>query len=226
MIITEKYNDIVNAIRSKDCFSNRILYRMCEENPLHNDPDVIIGKILIIGRTYAAAIERRKTEDRDSLATEDYYDGVVAEQMLKVGDELDSRLKQLRTNTGSARENLNDILVLHGELVDTFKKISGLEKRSLASKYLHFHCPDKFFIYDSRAHNAINKIVQRPDKWLINELGDKIDQVYGGFVLRMIELQEHFETLFGRRYSPRELDRFLLLVDQKIKQKKRGNYET
>ena len=36
-----------------------------------------------------------------------------------------------------------------------FSKISGLNKRSLASKYLHFHVPELFYIFDSRAYDAM-----------------------------------------------------------------------
>jgi len=36
-----------------------------------------------------------------------------------------------------------------------FSKISGLNKRSLASKYLHFHVPELFYISDSRAYDAM-----------------------------------------------------------------------
>lgn len=223
MTIKDQYNYLLNYIREEDCFSNRILYRMCEENPLHNDSDVITGKIMIIGRTYAAAIERRKaSEEEELLGTESFYDDVVGPQMLGIGDDLDSQLNNLRDSKLSVRDDLVDILVLHKFLVDTFWNISHLEKHSLASKYLHFHCPNKFFIYDSRAHNAINKIVQRPDKSSLARLNGKIDEVYGDFVIRMIELQEHFETLLGKRYSPRELDSFLLKVDQVLRKSKQS----
>jgi hypothetical protein len=35
-------------------YGNQILYRMCQEQPLHTDTDVISGKIWLIGRAYAA----------------------------------------------------------------------------------------------------------------------------------------------------------------------------
>lgn len=41
-------------------FGNNILYTMCQENPKHEKEDIIIGKIWLIGRSYSAAIERRK----------------------------------------------------------------------------------------------------------------------------------------------------------------------
>jgi len=42
--------------------------------------------------------------------------------------------------------------------MDLFTDITGWEKRALASKYLHFHRPDLFFFYDSRAKRALGKV--------------------------------------------------------------------
>src|SRR5438477_314230 len=39
---------------------NGVLYDLCAANPEHTRDDVIIAKIWLIGRTYAAAIERRR----------------------------------------------------------------------------------------------------------------------------------------------------------------------
>jgi hypothetical protein len=45
--------------------------------------------------------------------------------------------------------------------MDLFAAITQREKRSLASKYLHFHVPHVFYLYDSRARRAITKVVPR-----------------------------------------------------------------
>lgn len=39
-------------------WGNEVLYRMCREEPRHTNCDVISGKMWLIGRAYAAAIER------------------------------------------------------------------------------------------------------------------------------------------------------------------------
>jgi hypothetical protein len=39
---------------------NQVLYAMCAANRGHTRDDIIIGKVWLIGRTYAAAIERRR----------------------------------------------------------------------------------------------------------------------------------------------------------------------
>ena len=55
-------------------FNNRVLYDLCRNHPGHDDDSVIIAKMLLIGRAYSAAIERRKNkkqgEDTDSLYVE------------------------------------------------------------------------------------------------------------------------------------------------------------
>jgi len=42
-------------------FGNDILYKLCQDFPKHDTSSQIVGKIWLIGRSYAAAIERRKT---------------------------------------------------------------------------------------------------------------------------------------------------------------------
>ena len=44
------------------CRSVMILYHLCKDNFQHEQEDVILTKVLFIGRIYAAAIERRKNK--------------------------------------------------------------------------------------------------------------------------------------------------------------------
>ena len=92
--------------------------------------------------------------------------------------------------------------------MDTFEEITGMKKRSLASKYLHFHCPDKFFIYDSRANQAINKLVKK-NKPIVNKC-EEYDDEYRAFVCKMIELQNYLQPMSNIPVTPRLLDSFLL----------------
>lgn len=203
---TEKlYQDFLNTKSSRWEFGNSILYEMCSNNPYHNQSDIIVGKIWIIGRSYAAAIERRK---HASNTNDDFYYDLVAPKMLEIGDELDERLSQLRDDGGTIRDNVKNILETHKFLMDVFYELTGLEKRSLASKYLHFHCPELFFIYDSRARTAINRYVKRPDKKALDNIN--CDKEYGDFVCRMLELQAFLQERTDCNQSPRTLDSFLL----------------
>lgn len=205
--VGKPYKEYLAQKNSRWDFGNRILYKMCEDNPLHNDADVVIGKIWLIGRSYAAAIERRK--NTDDYQGDDFYYDAVAPKMLEIGDELDKRIESLKNNTGIIVDCVPEILSTHKFLMDIFVELTGLEKRSLASKYLHFHCPDKFFIYDSRAKTAIGKIVKKPNKKILSGIED-YDAEYGDFVCRMLELQEYLDEKMGTYEKPREMDSFLL----------------
>ena len=215
MIVNDPERDfkaILGNESSRWDFANSILYEMCENNPYHNQSDIVVGKIWIIGRSYAAAIERRKNAQD---ANDNFYFDVVAPKIVEIGDELDKRISLLKSSEGSIHDNVKEILETHKLLMDAFFEITGLEKRSLASKYLHFHCPDKFFIYDSRAQRAINRYVHRPNKQELNNIN--CDKKYGDFVCRMIELQSFIFEKTGECQSPRSLDNFLLWQNEKLK---------
>lgn len=203
--VEKSFRDYIASKNTRWEYGNRILYDMCKNDPYHNQIDIIVGKIWIIGRSYAAAIERRINADGSN---DDFYYDVVAPKILEIGDELDFRLSKLRSSKGTILDNVKEILETHKLLMDTFYELTGLEKRSLASKYLHFHCPEKFFIYDSRARAGVNKYVKRPDKSLL--ANTECDSEYGDFVCRMLELQDFLYEKIGARQSPRQIDSFLL----------------
>lgn len=139
----------------------------------------------------------------------DFYYDAVAPKMLEIGKGLDSRIESLKNNTRIIVDCVPEILSTHKFLMDAFMELTGLEKRSLASKYLHFHCPDKFFIYDSRARAAIGKVVKRPDKKVLSGV-EEYDAEYGDYVCRMLELQEYLDERLGTYEKPRAIDSFLL----------------
>ncbi len=205
----KKYKSFLDSPKKEISFSDRILYRMCEEKPEHKEEDVVKGKILLIGRTYAAAIERRK--DIGNYKGDDFYNDVVGPKMKKIGEKLDVRLDKLRNSKGLIADNINEILHTHSFLMDFFNKITGLEKRSLASKYLHFHCPEQFFIFDSRARSAIRKLVKKPYDIILPFVKDT-DPEYQDFACKMLELQEYLANkgFSLDKITPRKLDSFLL----------------
>ena len=204
-------------------FGNKVLYDLCKCYPMHTNQDEIVTKIWLIGRSYAAAIERGASSSTTSndFYYDDFYYDVVAPHFIdpythaptSVAEELDKKLKGLKSVLAVAgssliASNLSDILETHKFLTEEFKKITGLKKRSLASKYLHFHCPDLFFIYDSRANSAIKKIVKNPIK--SRPAGLVYDPEYADFVCRMLDFQDEIHTITGVYPTPREIDTFLL----------------
>src|ERR1019366_2260152 len=125
--------------------------RMCEKEPKHEDIDIISSKVWIIGRAYAAAIERGVVGKfrRGLKPGEDFHQKKAAPAIKK--SKIDKWIEAVSDIPRLTEENLKRSLECHKRMTDLFKKITGMEKRSLASKYLHFHASNAFFIYDSRA---------------------------------------------------------------------------
>jgi hypothetical protein len=189
-------------------FGNEVLYRLCRDYPKHDDPGIIVAKVWLIGRAYAAAIERRKHADPDNpIANDPFYEKVVA-PALKDSD-LDNRLDSLHQYREINNENVAVVLETHKYLLDEFKKLTGLYKRSLASKYLHFHHPNLFFIYDSRATSSLREIMPRQKVRQLQQECD-CDSEYAVFTLKLLELCGEIERRFHYRLTPRQIDRLLL----------------
>ena len=182
-------------------FGNKILYNMCSENPLHKDKTVVAGKVWLIGRSYAASLERVK----EDIGSEKVYEDFLCE-VKKRATEIDKNIQQINLiSISDISNNLTLIFNTHKIFTEIFESSTKLHKRSLASKYLHFHCPNAFFIYDSRAKNAINSLVRKVG---IGEY--KGDDEYVDFYLRVLELQKYILQKIGKWFTPRELDNFLL----------------
>jgi hypothetical protein len=213
----ELTEDLVNLSRQGTPWDvgNGALYDLCEKYPRHEQADHIVAKLWLIGRSYAAAIERRRKKtafEGDAFYT-DYVAPRVVEQQI---DEWLSPLERLRE---AAPENLNQILSTHARLTGLFSQLTALNKRSLASKYLHFHFPDLFFIYDTRATDAlallgIRRSGKPPDV-------RQSDGTYRTFFDRCLILRERIEEMHQVRLTPRELDNLLLEVSRRKPRKAR-----
>lgn len=195
-----------------DVIGNETLYRLCREHPDHTNLDAIGAKIWLIGRSYAAAIERRR-KYRDELS-DDFYAHRVIPGMGK--SDIDEWLLRLRREDVMTEENIPLILKAHKHLLKKFEEITGLEKRSLASKYLHFHLPNLFFIYDARARSALTRIA-RPAKQFSAVINDhSVDAEYADFVYRALLCHKEVERMIGSAMSPREFDTMLILLENDV----------
>lgn len=206
-----KFSEIENVMNENVWgLSNRVLYEMCKNYPLHESPNIIASKFLIIGRTYAASVERRKINT--GISSEKFYEEILIPKIREHGKEIDESIKLLHNYEGINENNIHEVLVLHGRLTDILCAVSGQKKRSLASKYLHFHVPHMFYIYDSRAvssmklHGFMNKPLQKK----LQEL--PVDEQYMKFSIRMLKMQKYIERNFKKKLSPRQLDRLLLNI--------------
>jgi hypothetical protein len=189
--------------------TNELLYNLCQKYPDHTNQDAVLTKIHVIGRIYAAAIERRKNKKAEETNDSFYISSVVPALMASELDQWIQRAKAVEPNTQAALEVM---VRVHGQTTELLKSISDLEKRSLASKYLHFHVPDLFYIYDSRAAKALrglHKLLGRLPRPRSEMRGDA---EYNNFVGKCVVLKSLCEAKFGISLSPRQLDTLLLAI--------------
>lgn len=188
-------------------FFNDQIYKLCDSHPEHTITDKILAKVLIIGRTYAAAIERRKNKSEENDA---FYIEKVAPLFKKL--DLDAAIAKVKVQSTSHKTQILKILKLHQLLTKATFNLTKQNKRSFASKYLHFHLPHHFFIFDSRATKAISSLNIIADKELIKNAN--IDEEYGVFFLKCWHLQKQINEEHGVSLTPREIDNLLISVEE------------
>ena len=182
---------------------NEVLYSLCRKHPTHTNHAAVIAKVWLIGRSYAASIERGRDKPEEN---DDFYVDRVAPEV--AASAIDQWLQQLDAYSHPTKQALPHILRVHAQVTTLFKQISGLEKRSLASKYLHFHLPNLFYIYDSRAMEAVRKLSELVSR--AHGTPPDADLEYGKFALKCLRIQDHVADAFGITMLPRGLDNLLL----------------
>lgn len=186
---------------------NQVLYDMCRNHPSQSDPTAIVSKFWLIGRAYSAAVERRRTSrEKPLLDGENFYDHRLV-PVYKQAD-FDSVFAPLYDYENVSESNLKHIVEIHCTLTQTLKEVTGQWKRSLASKYLHFHFPNLFYIYDSRAESGLGRYIP---EWQKQRLPTgPYDAVYYRFSLAMTALCDEIRSNYGLDLLPRHLDTIVL----------------
>ena len=180
-------------------FANQALYDLCSRHPQHNNADEIVAKVWMIGRCYAADVKRTPVAKNVSGCF--YYDN-IAPAIKKQGQALDSLIDKINQGVQQGTNVENLVLNAHGMLVNIFKSVTKRENRSLASKYLHFHCPQAVFIFDSDASGKIKTLVKANTKSGKNK-------VYVDFYKKATELKKYYENEYKVNLTPREMDKLL-----------------
>jgi hypothetical protein len=114
-----------------------------------------------------------------------------------------ARIKRQEPGTPEA---LRAAIKVHGDVTKLFKGINRrLTKRSLASKYLHFHAPEYFFLYDSRAVASMRQYgIRMPAPTYGGDLQ------YAWFAARCDALVKRCQVEHGQTLTPRHIDMLLL----------------
>ena len=187
---------------------NQVLYDLCTKHPKHRSPAEVIAKVWLIGRSYAAAIERRRERSDEN---DDFYVEKVAPAI--IGSNIDNWISDVSVHGRISIGSKTSALFAHHQVTKLFSDITGLEKRSLASKYLHFHQPELFFIYDTRAVEALRKLSSPVGR--ATKKSEESDNEYRKLVEKCLRLQSFIQNEFNVSLTPREIDKLLLFVHAK-----------
>jgi len=185
-----------------------MLYEFCRTHPSQSDPAAVVSKFWLIGRAYSAAVERRRTSIETPLKPgENFYDDRLAPAYTQAG--LDAVFATLHAIDGVTRDNLVHVAEVHNAVADTLQDITHQWKRSLASKYLHFHFPSLVFIYDSLAELSLKQYVPGWSRTRLPE-SPQYDAHYLKFCRGVMALREAIASEYAIRLTPRALDNLLL----------------
>jgi hypothetical protein len=183
---------------------NRVLYDLCQTYPGHDNVRAVVAKVWLIGRSYSAAIERHCKPLPSGAPTDALYTRVA--HLLK-SSTLDSALRSLKKSGPHTETDLRVPVEIHYQMLRTLKPLTHRSPRSFASKYLHFHAPAWFFIYDSIASRGLRRLLgRRRRSRLLRSIGDReyAHFVAGAWILRGDLVAR------GASLSMRELDIILL----------------
>ena len=202
---------------------NDILYDMCKKYPFHIEETEVIAKVWLIGRSYAAAIERGAIDKDGKENTELIYESILPEVFSEYNNKIDDSLS--KTNSS----DLKQIFSTYDLVLECFNKISNKWNRSLTSKYLHFHKPENYYLMDSRAKTglknvlealSINSPLKRSD--IMNyPILHKESEDYIRFYLKCQKCHKVLEEEFNRKLSKRDFDNLLLVIADDIALKKK-----
>jgi hypothetical protein len=184
-----------------------MLYDLCHKHPSQSDAAAVVSKFWLIGRAYAASAERWRLSEANHLKPgENFYDNRLAPVYIQAG--LDNAMAPLYGFRDVDECNLMHILEVHSRVSQTLQITNGKLNPSLASKYLHFHLPLLFFIYDSQANANLKKYIA---KWKHKSpVQPNYDTDYFKFCYGALALREAIKSEYHIELTPRELDNLLL----------------
>lgn len=212
--VKTRFREVIKLYERDSSLTYETLQSLCEAHPSHEAMREVKAKILIIGRTFAAQIERKVASDKSQGSSA----GTVASHFVKHGKKIDKWITEIPTGDRLSEEGLSVVLRNHARLVKLLSNIT-IKKQdvpSFASKYLHFHRPI-VPIYDSEARRALRRLV--PLKR--DRARPKLDKdPYRIFVMRLRELnrqaiEDHEQPTI------RELDQYLM-AEAKRMPRRRG----
>lgn len=208
-LISKRWLEIAYAPTDWDV-GNDWLYKLCKRYPKHKNVQEVVAKIWLIGRAYSAAAERGVSGKGQS---EDY---IIRLSQRFIDQNADRFLARLPKQPGNFNEHLSVVTETHHLVESVFSNDDELGRVSLTSKYLHFHRPDLFPIYDSRAATAIAKVT--PDSRFTGYAlpPEHATTLYGKFCVRCAWLIDEMTRQANKTPTLRQLDTMLLQIYREV----------
>jgi len=186
------------------------IYLMCRNLPDHPSLEIARVKIGLVRRV--PGVHAQSGRECASIH-HDYHDDIIGRILMD--SRLDLLLDSLREIPSLNTEYLGEVVRCHAYLAEEIRKVTGLQSRALASRYLHFHLPRIVPIYDRQSALVLGKLcsnrIHRKD---IPSCGDS---AYSQFCSQILVLQKDLQENFDTRLNLRQIDRLLILLTKKEK---------
>jgi len=187
---------------------NKVLYRLCidKKSELYGHRySQVRAKIWLIGRAYAASLERGNIGQNGTR--EKLYEKVINRYCHS--NELNNYFRKFKNKKYNAlrKEDTKDIMKLFNILATKIFKEKE-NKYSLASKYLHFHFPESFFIYDSISNRQVTHLCSQLGRKGRLEGNNVYEKYFNKCVYLIKELEGKYKLKLNKptKYKTRNLD--------------------
>lgn len=177
----------------------RALYDLCYVRRDHLRHEVVVDKLRLMMRLYAE---------------QDLVPGGFSLEATTLS--LQNSCVDCWFSAMASAETLESALALrlHKRVMELFPGLSLQESAVLASRYLHYHFPELFYIYDSRVEVVALVLTRGEGGW---PAAADYDPGYSRFLSSCQRLVERIGPLVDRSLSPRELDLVLRAwLDQRV----------
>lgn len=176
------------------------LYEMCDRFPGQEDVRHTISKLWLIGRSHAAALERRRAPKPTDQPYRETATAIAKDEVFRT---MVTSLRDVDEAAAYTTAVLHDIHEAADHLARLFQKTTRTFKISLATKYLHFHAPS-VPIFDSLSEESL--------AWLVadDDVPDDFPKTrYGGQLARFAVVRRRLSEA-GIKTTAATLDIFLL----------------
>jgi hypothetical protein len=182
-----------------------VLYGLCRQYPTHTVRGQVVAKVAVIGRAYAASVERCISPPPGTQALM-----LAADHLYEHGAEVDDIVETISlADEPLTEEGIALIVEQHGRLVKLIAALPECSRRprSFASKYLHFHHP-VVPIFDSYAVEHLSKLVHWDKDIVPFDKPKGADPEYWDFCVRLFRLYRKCRQA-GLEVTTKQLDTFL-----------------